>query len=135
MPSSSESRPISPPTHRQGEPSANAMVLQVVHVGDRTYEHRLNRCGKRNCTICYPPDGSGPVRPGHGPYWYLCLPWRKKWLRIYIGKNLDTARFALPDGSTDWGAIKAYKSDRSRARHNSRPSSTASTASTSSTQE
>jgi hypothetical protein len=75
------------------------MILNRIVVGARTYEQRRNRCGRRNCRTCYGPPGDQGRRPGHGPYWYLILSTRRGIRRVYIGKNLDTARFINPDGS------------------------------------
>lgn len=100
------------------------MVAQVVTLIDRSYELRYNRCGKRNCGVCYGDTATGISRPGHGPYWYLCVPFHGKWLRIYLGKTLDTQRFADDHNKLDWTAIKAYRTDRSRARSRARATST-----------
>lgn len=86
----------------QGSPSMPAMIVKTIVVGIRTYECRYNRCGKKNCRVCYhrSPEYCGP--PGHGPYWYLCITQKGRWRRLYIGKELDTAKFIKPDGAVDW---------------------------------
>lgn len=90
----------------KGDRSSESMIKQSLVVGTRTYEQRYNRCGKRNCRTCYhrPADYCGP--PGHGPYWYLCITFNGRWRRLYIGKELDTAKFIQADGSIDWVAFK-----------------------------
>jgi hypothetical protein len=82
------------------------MTIQTLEVGDRLYEQRMNRCGKRICRICYPPGGSGDGVPGHGPYWYMCLQVKGKFRRFYIGKTLDTAKYVGADGRVDFAAYK-----------------------------
>lgn len=90
----------------KGDRSSDSMIQQTIVVGNRTYEYRYNRCGKKNCHVCYhrQADYSGP--PGHGPYWYLCVTHRGRWRRLYIGKELDTQKFVLPNGSIDWEAYR-----------------------------
>jgi len=81
-------------------------VLATLRQGGRTYEQRLNDCGKANCRKC---GGDGARQASHGPYWYLCVLLRHKWVRIYLGKELDTARFVDATGEVDWEAVKAWK--------------------------
>jgi hypothetical protein len=85
------------------------MTIQTVDVEGRHYENRLNRCGKPNCTICYPPGGSADGAPGHGPYWYLTVMMKGKFHRFYIGKTLDTRKFVGPDGTVDVNAYRNRK--------------------------
>jgi len=103
-------------THPQHSPSREAMVVQRLEVGLRTYENRYTLCHRRNCSVCYgrQEDYVGP--PGHGPYWYLCVTTGRQWTRIYIGKTLDTSRFILPDGSIDWAQIRERRRARIKAR-------------------
>lgn len=76
-------------------------------VGGRVYEQRWVRCGKQKCWC------SGERRDGHfghGPYWYLCGMRKSRWTRVYLGKDVDTRRFAAPDGSIDWDEVdKRFK--------------------------
>lgn len=78
------------------------MTIQTLLVGERIYEQRLNRCGRRNCQVCYPPGGSGDGAPGHGPYWYMCVVRNGRAFRLYIGKDLNTARYVTAEGVVDW---------------------------------
>lgn len=80
----------------------SALVSSFRHKG-RFYEHRLVSCGKPNCTRCFPP-GRPPV-PSHGPYWYLCAQRNRRWRRVYLGKELDTERFANNTGGVDWHKV------------------------------
>jgi hypothetical protein len=88
------------------------MVVDTVKVGSRTYEQRWNLCGKKTCTVCYPPHEVAVGRCGHGPYWYLCLQHGRRWLRLYIGKVLNTERYIKGDGTLDWEMVRREKSDR-----------------------
>lgn len=85
-----------PPPHR------GPAVVQTLHQHDRTYEQRYVDCGKEACTRC---GGTGERHPSHGPYWYLCVPRRHRWYRVYLGKVLDLAKYVLPNGDTDWAQI------------------------------
>jgi len=85
----------------RGAPSAASMIVQSVTVAGRTYELRRNRCGKHNCRTCYGPHLNGEHRPGHGPYWYLIIVHPRGVRRIYVGKELNTQKFLLPDGTLD----------------------------------
>jgi hypothetical protein len=78
--------------------------------GGRTYESRLNDCGNLKCRRC---GGAGPRHPSHGPYWYLCVCINSKWVRIYLGKQLDTARFVDQVGGIDWEAVKQFRARKS----------------------
>ena len=81
------------------KPRTKNPLVTSFKIGERTYERQLVDCGKKNCSRCRTPTG----RAGsHGPYWYMCALWQGKWRRVYIGKNLDTTRFILPDGAVDW---------------------------------
>lgn len=95
-----------------GSPSQPGMIVRTIPVANRTYEQRFNLCHRKNCHTCYgrQPDYAGP--PGHGPYWYLCVTIRHRWTRIYIGKELDTTKYVLPDGSIDWATLAQRKKDR-----------------------
>lgn len=56
----------------------SAGLLRTLKFRSVTYQHRLIRCGKKNCERC-----------PHGPYWYafIALPnGRSSWR--YIGKKL-----------------------------------------------
>ena len=86
-------------------PRDNA-TMHIFKQGGRTYESRLNDCGKVNCLKC---GGEGQRHPSHGPYWYLCLNVRGAWVRIYLGKDLDTKRYVTPDGQIDWEAVKTFR--------------------------
>lgn len=86
-------------THRARSPLANTLKTRGVN-----YEARYVDCGKKNCTRC----STAPARTAsHGPYWYLCWPWRGKWYRTYLGKDLDTKRFRKDDDTLDYQAIFA----------------------------
>lgn len=79
--------------------TARNPLISSFKMDGRVYERSLVDCGKANCSRCRTPDG----RAGsHGPYWYMCATRKGRWRRVYIGKNLDTARFVLPDGHVDW---------------------------------
>lgn len=101
--------------HRQGAPSSAQMIIQTLHVGLRTYELRYNRCGRRNCSVCYNRGLAYSGPPGHGPYWYLITTTAGRTRRIYIGRTLDTNLYVTPQGDIDWAAYKA--------RHRKEPSS------------
>ena len=77
-----------------------------------TYEQRFNTCGKKDCRRC---NGLETEPVGHGPYWYFCVCVKGRWIRIYLGKNLDTARFRTPKGDIDWAAV--FASRRRRKEH------------------
>ena len=77
-----------------------------------TYEQRLVTCGKPNCTRC---NGDRAKIKGHGPYWYLCYVQKGRWVRLYLGKNLDTNRFRLPDGELNWAEIHDHRNRRRAA--------------------
>ena len=96
--------------------SPTPMLVRSLPVGLRTYEQRYTRCHKPSCSVCQ--SQSGPIKGtiGHGPYWYLCFRHGKGWTRIYLGKNLDTAKFVLPDGSIDFALILARRADRAARR-------------------
>jgi hypothetical protein len=79
-------------------PRSNA-IRKVVVVEGVHYEQRMNCCHKTACRSCFV---SGRWIPSHGPYWYLCLPLGRKWIRVYLGKHLDTNRFRGPDGKIDY---------------------------------
>jgi len=89
----------SPPPH-------DPATLTIFKQGGRTYESRLNDCGKINCQKC---GGDGTRAPSHGPYWYLCVNMRGKWVRIYLGKELDTKKYVTPEGQIDWEALKEFR--------------------------
>jgi len=102
--------------------------MNQLRVGLRTYELRYNRCHKKTCTVCYGRqfDYAGP--PGHGPYWYLCFTHGSKWVRLYIGKILDTKKFIADDGGIDWDQVLDHRRARlitarnaAAARHAIRP--------------
>ncbi len=76
-----------------------------------TYEQRFVDCNKKNCSRC---NGSRGAVLGHGPYWYFCVTIRSKWYRIYLGKDLDTARFRLKDGTIDWTTVHHRRKQRKR---------------------
>lgn len=76
----------------QPEPGVGKAVVESFRFHGRIYELRKNSCGKKNCTVC---DGS---RPAHGPYWYVCISRHGRWRRVYIGKDLDTAKFVNDQG-------------------------------------
>lgn len=104
---------------KRGAASHPGMVVATLHVGTRLYEQRMNRCGKTNCRVCGPRESESDRRPGHGPYWYLCVTRGSKWVRVYIGRELDTQRFVGKDGQVDWGQIRALRKEREerRCRH------------------
>jgi hypothetical protein len=79
-------------------PRCNA-IRKVVVVEGAHYEQRLNCCHKPLCRSCFV---HGKWIPSHGPYWYLCLPLGRKWVRVYLGKHLDTNRFRGKDGKIDY---------------------------------
>jgi hypothetical protein len=91
----------------KGVRSADSMVLQVIDVGERHYELRYNRCGKSNCRVCVGAKELRPGPPGHGPYWYLCFTASGCWVRLYLGKELDTKRWVTAEGQVDYAAYKA----------------------------
>lgn len=93
----------------KGQESNDAMVVQRVAVGVRHYELRYNRCGKESCTVCYHRQADYAGRPGHGPYWYLSVARGRKWVRLYIGKELDTVKYIGGDGEIDWSLVKKKK--------------------------
>jgi hypothetical protein len=102
--------------HPQHSTSHPRMVIDRIDIGLRTYELKYTLCHRRNCATCYgrQPEYDGP--PGHGPYWYMCVPHGRLWTRIYIGKELDTHKYVLADGTIDWAAVKARRTARARAR-------------------
>lgn len=77
-------------------------LVQSVPMGNRIYELQFVDCGKTACSRCNTPDGR---KGSHGPYWYMCFSLGKKWRRVYIGKNLKTDRYILPDGRLDLATI------------------------------
>jgi hypothetical protein len=79
-------------------PKSNA-IRKVVVVEGNHYEQRLNCCHKVLCRSCFV---HGKWIPSHGPYWYLCLPLGHRWIRVYLGKHLNTNRFRGPDGKIDY---------------------------------
>jgi len=79
-------------------PRANG-TRKVVVVEGNHYEQRFNCCHKTGCRSCL---RSGRWIASHGPYWYLCLPLGRKWIRVYLGKHLDTNRFRGPNGKIDY---------------------------------
>ena len=83
-------------------PLQGRRIVQTIVDRSVTYEQRVNTCGKANCKRC---NGVAGDVIGHGPYWYYCVALKSRWIRIYLGKFLDTARFRTPDGSVDWGAV------------------------------
>jgi len=94
-----------------GPPSVTP-ARQVINVQGATYEQRYNCCHKLNCHHCWVHDR---WIASHGPYFYLCLPMGRKWVRIYLGRHLDTSRFRAADGSIDFAAALA-STRRSRDR-------------------
>jgi hypothetical protein len=86
--------------------SSHNPVLSTFKQAGRTYEQRLTDCGKPNCLRC---GGSGPRVASHGPYWYLCVLMNHHWVRIYLGRELDTKRYIAPDGQIDWEALKIWR--------------------------
>ena len=95
------------------EPGGKAVVASL-KIGTRTYERRFVDCGKKNCRRC---NKLTHREASHGPYWYLCIPRNKRWLRIYIGKELDTSRFILEDGRPDWDLIRNKSKPRPQQQH------------------
>jgi hypothetical protein len=89
-------------------PKSNA-IRKVIVVEGVHYEQRLNCCHKVACHSCFVSDR---WIPSHGPYWYMCLPLGRKWIRVYLGKHLDTSRFRGPDGKIDY-SIALPRSRRS----------------------
>jgi len=87
-------------------PAHSSPVRNTFRQAGRTYESRLNDCGNLKCQRC---GGDGPRHASHGPYWYLCVNINAKWVRIYLGRELDTTRFVAPDGQIDWDAIKIFR--------------------------
>ena len=79
-------------------PRSNA-IRKVVVVEGVHYEQRLNCCHKALCHSCLV---NGRWIPSHGPYWYMCLPLGRRWIRVYLGKHLDTNRFRGKDGKVDY---------------------------------
>lgn len=65
-------------------------IVQEVRQGARRFVQKYVRCGKR-CSVCN-PDGANydPLRPGHGPYWYLEVTKNGKTFRKNIGRELVT---------------------------------------------
>jgi len=78
------------------------MIVDTVETGGRTYELRMNRCGKRACSSCSAALNPPGRRLGHGPYWYLVAYAGSKVVRLYIGKELDTTLYVRPGGGIDW---------------------------------
>lgn len=74
--------------------------------GARSYELGRTDCGKSNCSGCSLPMGR---KASHGPYWYLCAVRDGKWKRVYLGREIDSTKWILPDGQVDWAAIDAKK--------------------------
>ncbi|MBA7650698.1 hypothetical protein ES703_58509 [subsurface metagenome] len=91
-------------------PHTGPAIVQTLHQRDRTYEQRYVDCGKLACTRC---GGAGARHPSHGPYWYLCVPRRKRWYRVYIGKVLDLGKYVTAAGETDWRQIMHRRLKRS----------------------
>lgn len=88
---------------------------RTVHtIKDRgaVYEQRFNTCGKANCKRC---NEALDTIVGHGPYWYLCMTYKGRWVRLYLGVTLDTSRYRLPDGSLDWVTIAAERREKKEA--------------------
>jgi hypothetical protein len=81
-------------------------IISTFKQGNRTYEQRLNDCGKLACRKCGGPDRR---KPSHGPYWYLCISIRRSWTRLYLGKECDTTRFVDAAGGIDWEAVKEHR--------------------------
>lgn len=100
-------------TQTQAERPRHRSVFAAFKIGIRSYESKLNDCGKINCQRC---GGDGPRHASHGPYWYLCFPRKNKWYRIYLGKELDTTKFITADGNLDWEALRRRKSVRQATR-------------------
>ena len=108
----------SPPTHVRANPEVTRF-----REGPRVYERRYVDCGKANCSKCSSDHGR---YPSHGPYWYLCATFEGKWIRIYLGRDLDSFKFVLPDGNVDWKQIDAgRKKPRSSVSRSSSPKSEA----------
>lgn len=107
-------------TRSMPPPHTGPAVVQTLRQRDRTYEQRYIDCGKEACTRC---GGRGARHPSHGPYWYLCVPRRKRWYRVYIGKVLDLAKYVTADGETDWRQIMHRRLNRSEpiSRNDSSP--------------
>lgn len=84
--------------------SPGSATKQVVRIQGVTYESKLVDCGKSACRRCNP---GGARCPSHGPYWYLCYTYQARTCRVYLGKDLDTARFRGPDGELDLDLVRA----------------------------
>lgn len=106
--------------HEKGEASDGRMVVQVLKVGRRVYELRFNRCGRTNCGVCYPSPGEPPGRVGHGPYWYLCATRGRKWVRVYLGKVLNTEVYVTPEGEVDWVMVRADRETKRKMRESAK---------------
>ncbi|MBA7705383.1 hypothetical protein ES703_114211 [subsurface metagenome] len=92
-------------TYRPHLAKGKSSFVQGLRIGCRYYELRLVDCGKKTCRACNTPDGR---HPSHGPYWYMraTRPGSgRKRPSIYLGKELDTARFVMKDGSINWDAV------------------------------
>ena len=66
----------------------------------------MTTCGKPNCRKCATQNEG--VK-GHGPYWYMCISMNGRWVRLYLGKILDTSRYRFPNGIIDWPWVKSKK--------------------------
>lgn len=84
------------------DPGQGPTLVQRVDTGGHVYELRRVDCGKPNCSFCNLPGGR---RASHGPYWYHVARRGHKWLRLYIGKTLNTGKFLTPDGKIDWNKV------------------------------
>ena len=84
-------------------PLGGNRTTKVIRERGFTYEQRFVNCHKANCKRC---NGHHGAVLGHGPYWYACITVRGRWKRLYLGKDLDTARYRLANGEPDWDAIR-----------------------------
>lgn len=96
-------------TRKMPPPGETQATVTMFKEGHRTYERRYVDCGKDNCQRCNRPGGR---LPSHGPYWYLCVPRKGKWFRIYLGKQLDTTKFVDKNGNIEWDLVKHAKARR-----------------------
>lgn len=94
-------------------PLGGSRTTQKIADGKFRYEQRANTCGKQNCKRCFPDTGPVIAHPG---YWYMCFPHKGKWVRLYLGKTLDTKRFRQSDGEVDWPAIAAHRAEQKTKR-------------------